>query len=221
MAKALGIPVSDYTYDDCRLMTRAKQMNLPCTPCLVEVHRLRTKLGLTQKTIEEDLAKTPQLATICEGGISYQQFAHILGVCPKEEALQHLFKIYDKESNNSMDFREYLLGVLAISRVNNASEMLQLAFEINSAKENLIEEHKWVSPKSITSTHCFAKKLSISALFLATLLAFQSVTVSSFSTGGPLFECTAMRNQIEDDVLHDQVAMVTPRRLLNLPQETR
>nr|CAD7268456.1 unnamed protein product [Timema shepardi] len=45
MAKALGIPVSDYTYDDCRLMTRAKQMNLPCAPCLVEVHRLRTKLG--------------------------------------------------------------------------------------------------------------------------------------------------------------------------------
>nr|CAD7457707.1 unnamed protein product [Timema tahoe] len=130
MAKALGIPVSDYTYDDCRLMTRAKQMNLPCAPCLVEVHRLRTKLGLTQKTVEEDLSKTPQLATICEGGISYQQFAHILGVCPKEEALQHLFKIYDKESNNSMDFREYLLGVLAISRVSNASEMLQLAFEL-------------------------------------------------------------------------------------------
>nr|CAD7416680.1 unnamed protein product [Timema poppensis] len=108
---------------------------------------------MTQKTVEEDLSKTPQLATICKGGISYQQFAHILGVCPKEEALQHLFKIYDKEFNNSIDFREYLLGVLAISRVSNASEMLQLAFEV------------------------------------------------------------------EDDVLHDQVATVTPLRFLDLPQE--
>nr|CAD7433333.1 unnamed protein product [Timema monikensis] len=195
MAKALGIPVSDYTYDDCRLMTRAKQMNLPCAPCLVEVHRLRTKLGLTQKTVEEDLSKTPQLATICKGGISYQQFAHILGVCPKEEALQHLFKIYDKEFNNSIDFREYLLGVLAISRVSNASEMLQLAFE---------------ETFNLSLLPC----ISVS-------VPEQSATMSSFSTGVPLFGCTAMRYQVEDDVLHDQVAAATPLRFLDLPQETR
>nr|CAD7576349.1 unnamed protein product [Timema californicum] len=54
---------------------------------------------------------------------------------------------------------------------------------INSANENLIAERKWVSPSSITSTRCFARKLSSSAFFPATPLAFQSATVSSFSTG--------------------------------------
>lgn len=43
--RALGIPVSDYTYDDCRLMTKAKQMNLPHATDLVEVQKLRHKLG--------------------------------------------------------------------------------------------------------------------------------------------------------------------------------
>nr|CAD7259543.1 unnamed protein product [Timema shepardi] len=44
--------------------------------------------------------------------------------------------------------------------------------------------------------------------FLATPLAFQSVTVSSFITGGPLFGCVAMEDQVEDDIIHDQVATV-------------
>ncbi|KAJ8894768.1 hypothetical protein PR048_000075 [Dryococelus australis] len=45
MAKALGVPVSDYAYDDCRLMTKARQMNLPCASGLMEVQKLRHKLG--------------------------------------------------------------------------------------------------------------------------------------------------------------------------------
>nr|CAD7448865.1 unnamed protein product [Timema bartmani] len=94
-------------------------------------------------------------------------------------------------------------------------------WQMNYANENLIAERKWVSTNSITLTRCFARKLSSSAFFPATPLAFQSATVSFFSTGGPLFRCTTMRDQVEDDVLHDQVATVTPRRLLDLPQETR
>jgi lysophosphatidylcholine acyltransferase/lyso-PAF acetyltransferase len=43
--RTLGIPVSDYTYDDCRLMTKAKRMNLPFASGLVEVQKLRQKLG--------------------------------------------------------------------------------------------------------------------------------------------------------------------------------
>nr|CAD7413801.1 unnamed protein product [Timema cristinae] len=65
------------------------------------------------------------------------------------------------------------------------------------------------------------RNLSSSAFFPVTPLAFQGVTMSSFSTGGPLFGCAAIRDQVEDDVLHDQVTTVTPRRFLDLPQETR
>lgn len=43
--RALGVPVVDYTYDDCKLMTRAKEMNLPFATSLVEVQKLRHYLG--------------------------------------------------------------------------------------------------------------------------------------------------------------------------------
>lgn len=43
--RALGVPVIDYTYDDCKLMTKAKEMNLPYASQLVEVRKLRNRLG--------------------------------------------------------------------------------------------------------------------------------------------------------------------------------
>lgn len=41
ISRALGVPVVDYTYDDCKIMRRAKEMNLPCATSLVEVQKLR------------------------------------------------------------------------------------------------------------------------------------------------------------------------------------
>nr|CAD7577934.1 unnamed protein product [Timema californicum] len=45
-----------------------------------------------------------------------------------------------QDFNNSIDFREYLLGVLAISRVSNASEMLQLAFERRKRDDVMVKD---------------------------------------------------------------------------------
>ncbi|XP_067004235.2 lysophosphatidylcholine acyltransferase isoform X2 [Anabrus simplex] len=128
MAKALGVPVSDYTYDDCRIMTRAKQMNLPYASELVEVQKLRTKLGLSQVNIEEKLLMDSPYAL--RSSISYKEFAQYLGVSPTEPALQQLFKLYDKDCTGVIDFREYLLGVLVVSKASNMEEFLELAFKI-------------------------------------------------------------------------------------------
>ncbi|CAG9088786.1 unnamed protein product [Plutella xylostella] len=45
MAKALGVPVLDYTYDDCRLIARAKQLGIPAAAACREVQQLRQALG--------------------------------------------------------------------------------------------------------------------------------------------------------------------------------
>ena len=37
--------MSDYTYDDCRLLWRAKQLNMPHATSLVEAQKLRQTLG--------------------------------------------------------------------------------------------------------------------------------------------------------------------------------
>lgn len=43
--RALGLPTSDLTYDDCKMMIRARQMNLPHFEDIVEVEKLRQKIG--------------------------------------------------------------------------------------------------------------------------------------------------------------------------------
>lgn len=44
--RALKIPVSDYTYDDCRIISKAHQLHIPHASTIIEAHKLRNKLGL-------------------------------------------------------------------------------------------------------------------------------------------------------------------------------
>ena len=43
--RALQISVSDYTYDDCRMISKAHGFYPPHASCIVEAHKLRYKLG--------------------------------------------------------------------------------------------------------------------------------------------------------------------------------
>jgi hypothetical protein len=43
--RALGIPVSDYTYADCLLINKAQQLNIPSASDLIKVQKLRNKFG--------------------------------------------------------------------------------------------------------------------------------------------------------------------------------
>ena len=43
--RALGVPVTDHTYDDCRLMQKASKLHMPANAGLVEFEKLHKKLG--------------------------------------------------------------------------------------------------------------------------------------------------------------------------------
>ena len=45
VSSCLGVPVTDHTYDDCRLMKRAQQLRLPMEAGIVEFEKLHKKLG--------------------------------------------------------------------------------------------------------------------------------------------------------------------------------
>lgn len=48
--RALGLPTSDLTYDDCKLMIRARQMNIPHFNDIVEIEKLRQRIGYASQT---------------------------------------------------------------------------------------------------------------------------------------------------------------------------
>nr|CAH7755261.1 unnamed protein product [Callosobruchus chinensis] len=132
MAKALGIPVTDYTYNDCKLMKKAKEMNLPFAPSLVEVRKLRNRLGLDKSNIEETLVNSTVTCRDCSK-ISYMEFVSLLNIPSNNMSSHQLFKIYDKENTGMIDFRDYLLGVLSISKERTPLEALQIACKVKKS----------------------------------------------------------------------------------------
>ncbi|XP_055300763.1 lysophosphatidylcholine acyltransferase [Sitodiplosis mosellana] len=111
MAKALGLPTSDLTYDDCKLMIRAKQMNLPHFDDIVEIEKLRRSIGLTLRNIEEQVV-TSNLVHETNCVISMPEFALRLQISVDDPLTAELFRIFDTEMCGTIDFREYLLCAL-------------------------------------------------------------------------------------------------------------
>ncbi|KAK8730202.1 hypothetical protein OTU49_008142 [Cherax quadricarinatus] len=130
MADALGVPVADYTYDDCRLMYKAKLKNLPCQTGLIEFQKLRHRLGLNLKNVEEKLLSQYADIAISEGKITLTDFAKYLGIPESEPALVELFKLYDKDNSSTIDFREYLVGYCQYSEPANTEDTLKWAFKL-------------------------------------------------------------------------------------------
>lgn len=45
MARALGVPTMDYTYDDCQLVAKANLLSIPQSCHILQILKLRTRLG--------------------------------------------------------------------------------------------------------------------------------------------------------------------------------
>lgn len=138
MADALGIPVTDHSYDDCRLMLKSKKKNLPHRTGLVEFAKLHNKLGLSWDQVSQSLDKFAEIARGRDGKIGVSEFAAYLGL-PISPALSEVFNLYDRNGSGEIDFREYVIGLSLVSQPANSDETLKRAFEIfDQRKEGFI-----------------------------------------------------------------------------------
>ncbi|XP_052758939.1 lysophosphatidylcholine acyltransferase isoform X2 [Galleria mellonella] len=112
MAKALGVPVLDYTYDDCRLIARAKHLGIPGAPAAREVSELRAQLGLSQSQ--------PELQARCGGlageWVAREQFVQRLAAPAAAHAHAHrLFDIFQQRGSGLVRWSDYLLCAAFLS----------------------------------------------------------------------------------------------------------
>lgn len=128
MAEALQIPVSDYTYDDCRIISKAHQLHIPNASSIVEAHKLRYKLGLAAAKKEEKLVhlKNKRFTEY----VDLHEFAQILRLEEKDPAVQQLFRIHDKHGKGKIDFEEYIFTVLATTTANTELNKVEVAFKV-------------------------------------------------------------------------------------------
>ncbi|XP_062405653.1 lysophosphatidylcholine acyltransferase 2 [Sardina pilchardus] len=130
MAEALGIPVTDHTFEDCRLMICAGELTLPMEAGLVEFTKISRKLDLKWDSIQKELENFAAIANSCKGGrIKIEEFANYLKI-PVTPILQELFNLFDRDGDGTIDFREYVIGVTVLCRPANTEEVIKLAFQL-------------------------------------------------------------------------------------------
>ncbi|XP_064610351.1 lysophosphatidylcholine acyltransferase 1-like [Liolophura sinensis] len=129
MARCLGVPVTDHTYDDCRLMQRAAINKLPMASGLVEFYKLHQKLGLDFDTIKEMFDRFCKICRGKPGRVTIEEFAKYLRL-PVSDPLRTVFQLYDRAGSGYIDFREYVIGLSLVSGPAATEETIQLAFTL-------------------------------------------------------------------------------------------
>lgn len=129
MAKALDIPISEYTYDHCKLMNRCKLMNNPYASSIVEIDKLRRNIGLHLTNIEEQVV---MLVNDNNCKISLPEFSLRLQVAADHQATRTLFSLFDKTNSGVIDFREYLLSaIFLINSHDSTINLLVFIFKVS------------------------------------------------------------------------------------------
>uniref|UniRef100_A0A8D2E0S7 Lysophosphatidylcholine acyltransferase 2 n=1 Tax=Sciurus vulgaris TaxID=55149 RepID=A0A8D2E0S7_SCIVU len=136
MAESLGIPVTDHTYEDCRLMISAGKLTLPMEAGLVEFTKISQKLKLDWDGIHKHLDEYASIARSSKGGrIGIEEFAEYLKL-PVSDVLRQLFALFDRNHDGSIDFREYVIGLAVLCHPANTEEIIQVAFKLFDIDED-------------------------------------------------------------------------------------
>ena len=129
MADALGIPTSDHTFEDCRLMQYAQSKNYPMSAALVEFDSVRRKLGLSFEDLQKLLARFSNIDKQRNGKIKLSQLAKHLSL-PVIEPVRELFSLYDTENTGEIDFRDFISGLALVSEPEESENPWKSIFDI-------------------------------------------------------------------------------------------
>ncbi|XP_061807058.1 lysophosphatidylcholine acyltransferase 1 [Nerophis lumbriciformis] len=136
MAEALGVPITDYSFEDCQLAMADGQLRLPVDTCLLEFAKLVRRLGLkpqnTEKVLQEYGNRSRKLE---EQKLCLEDLAQFLDV-PVSDMLRDMFALFDEHEENSMDVREYVIALSVVCRPAKTLETMKLAFKMFEADED-------------------------------------------------------------------------------------
>ncbi|XP_015859850.2 lysophosphatidylcholine acyltransferase 2B [Peromyscus maniculatus bairdii] len=136
MANALRLPVTEHTFEDCRLMISAGALQLPMEAGLVEFTKISQKLKLDWDNIHKHLDKYAAIAVSSKGGkIGIEEFSNHLKL-PISEPLRQLFSLFDRNHDGTIDFREYVIGLTVLCNPSNTEKILQMSFKLFDLDED-------------------------------------------------------------------------------------
>ncbi|XP_043396235.1 lysophosphatidylcholine acyltransferase 1 isoform X3 [Chelonia mydas] len=164
MAEALGVSVTDYTFEDCQLALAEGQLRLPSNTCLLEFAKLVRSLGLKPEKLEKDLDRYSESAKKKkEKRVSLKEFAAYLEV-PISDTLENMFALFVENEDGVIDLREYVTALSVVCRPSKTLETIQLAFKMYESQNGTIIENNLAC---ILKTALGVSELNVTDLFKA------------------------------------------------------
>ncbi|XP_068003563.1 lysophosphatidylcholine acyltransferase 1 isoform X2 [Melanerpes formicivorus] len=137
---ALGVSVTDYTYEDCQLALAEGQLRLPADTCLLEFAKLVRSLGLKPETLEDDLDKYATSAMkMKKDKVDLKEFAAYLEF-PESHTLESMFALFDENEDGTIDIREFVIALSVVCKPSKTLETIQLAFQLYQSENGTITE---------------------------------------------------------------------------------
>ncbi|XP_041904560.1 lysophosphatidylcholine acyltransferase 1 isoform X3 [Corvus hawaiiensis] len=132
MAEALGVSVTDYTFEDCQLALAEGQLRLPSDTCLLEFAKLVRSLGLKPEKLEDDLDKYAASAMkMKKEKVDLKEFSAYLEF-PISQTLESMFALFDENEDGVIDIREFVIALSVVCKPSKTLETIQLAFQMTS-----------------------------------------------------------------------------------------
>lgn len=155
MARELGIPISDYTFDDCKLMTFVKNIHMPYAAFSADIEKLRKSLGLHNTNIERQIVADQTSYTDDNSYLTIKEFAQLLNVPTDDDSTKKLFRIFVKPDRmDAIDVREYLLmSLFLITLYSPKLNFVEVLFQ-------LYGEHGKVSRQAFHDSLKYLVKIS-------------------------------------------------------------
>ncbi|XP_053805864.1 lysophosphatidylcholine acyltransferase 1 isoform X1 [Vidua chalybeata] len=140
MAEALGVPVTDYTFEDCQLALAEGQLRLPSDTCLLEFAKLVRSLGLKPETLEDDLNKYAASAMkMKKEKVDLKEFSAYLEF-PVSQTLESMFALFDENEDGVIDIREFVVALSVVCKPSKTLETIQLAFQLYQSEGGTVTE---------------------------------------------------------------------------------
>uniref|UniRef100_A0A8C9VS62 Lysophosphatidylcholine acyltransferase 1 n=1 Tax=Scleropages formosus TaxID=113540 RepID=A0A8C9VS62_SCLFO len=135
MAKALGVPVTDYSFEDCQLAMAEGLLRLPGNTRLLEFAKLIRSLGLKPQNTEEELEQYASRARkVREERLGLEDLAHYLNV-PVSDTLGEMLSYFEPE-DGKMDIRLYVIALSVVCRPSKTLQTVKLAFKMFEAEDD-------------------------------------------------------------------------------------
>eukprot|EP01126_Amoeba_proteus_P011352 TRINITY_DN14569_c0_g3_i5.p1 TRINITY_DN14569_c0_g3~~TRINITY_DN14569_c0_g3_i5.p1 ORF type:complete len:377 (-),score=81.55 TRINITY_DN14569_c0_g3_i5:127-1257(-) len=130
MSKACGVPCTQHTYDDVRLLFLAQKLHVDNTAVkdvvLGDIQKLyhlnyEDAKHLLTKFVDSDRSKT--------GTLNYLDFCLLFGIPSDSEEMQVLFNMFDTNGDGTVDFKELLIGISQVGTSSSSEQLIRRCFE--------------------------------------------------------------------------------------------